>query len=140
MRMILDHNETQAALALIVETQYRLRILMVEKGTTKAELAKKMGVSKSRISQLFGDYGNITLETLACAFHALGETAEVTSPTLQRLLDEGEYRTVSLPPNSAPDSSARLEAHAAAPADVDWSSALLPPDEAGNDNFLANAA
>jgi transcriptional regulator with XRE-family HTH domain len=54
-----------------VRVQHRLQTLMTEQGMTQKDLAEKMGVSTSRISQIFSDRCNIGIKNLAKIFHAL---------------------------------------------------------------------
>lgn len=58
---------------LVARAQSLLQQLLNEKGMTKTDLAKKMGVSKARVSQIFSDEQNFTFRLMATAFHALGE-------------------------------------------------------------------
>lgn len=58
---------------LVASVQSLLQEILDEKGLNKADLAKKMGVSKARVSQIFSDNQNFTLRLLASAFHSLGE-------------------------------------------------------------------
>lgn len=58
---------------LVAATQSILEDILREKGMSKTDLAKRMGVSKSRVSQIFSDNQNFTFRLVANAFHALGE-------------------------------------------------------------------
>jgi transcriptional regulator with XRE-family HTH domain len=58
---------------LVARAQSMLHECMVSRGLNQTDLAIKMGVSKSRVSQIFSDHQNFTLRLLANAFHALGE-------------------------------------------------------------------
>jgi transcriptional regulator with XRE-family HTH domain len=70
--------------ALVVDVQVLLLNWMEEKGISRAELAKRMGVSRARVTQLLSDEcKNLTIRSLARAAHALGETVEV-KPTKSR--------------------------------------------------------
>jgi predicted XRE-type DNA-binding protein len=63
----------------VVDAQIFLNELMIEKSMSRADLAKAMGVSRARISQLFSDdCTNFTVRLLARAIHAMGEEAVVT--------------------------------------------------------------
>lgn len=58
----------------VAEAQARLQMLLEERGVTRAELARKLGVSRARITQIFSDDAtNLTLRLLARSFIALGE-------------------------------------------------------------------
>lgn len=63
--------------ALVVDVQIFLHNLMEEKGMSRADLAKAMGVSRARVSQMLSDdCRNLTVRLLARATHALGERME----------------------------------------------------------------
>jgi transcriptional regulator with XRE-family HTH domain len=65
--------------ALVVNAQGLLQQLMNEKGMSRADLARSMGVSRARVSQLFSDEcRNFTIRFWARALFALGEEAVVT--------------------------------------------------------------
>jgi transcriptional regulator with XRE-family HTH domain len=65
--------------ALVVNAQGLLQELMNEKGVSRADLARAMGVSRARVTQLFSDEcTNFTLRLWARALFALGEDAVVT--------------------------------------------------------------
>lgn len=59
----------------VIEAQTFLHALMEEKGLSRADLARAMGVSRARVTQIFSDEcKNFTVRLLARASHALGET------------------------------------------------------------------
>ena len=58
---------------LVADIQSALEQLLHEKGCTRADLARRMGVSKARVTQIFSDSQNFTVRLVARAFHALGE-------------------------------------------------------------------
>ena len=58
---------------LVASVQSLLEEALRERGWNKSDLARKMGVSKARVSQMFSDNQNFTMRLLANAFHALGE-------------------------------------------------------------------
>lgn len=63
----------------VVDAQIFLNELMIEKRMSRSDLAKAMGVSRARISQIFSDdCKNFTVRLLARAIHALGEEAFLT--------------------------------------------------------------
>lgn len=65
--------------ALVVNAQGLLQELMEEKGVSRADLARAMGVSRARVTQLFSDEcKNFTIRFWARALFALGEEAVVT--------------------------------------------------------------
>lgn len=58
----------------VSEAQARLGLMLDEKGVTRAELARKLGVSRARVTQIFSDdASNLTLRLLARSYLALGE-------------------------------------------------------------------
>lgn len=58
----------------VADTQLLLHEMMLDKGITRAELARRMGVSRPRVSQFFSsECTNFTVRLLANAMHALGE-------------------------------------------------------------------
>jgi transcriptional regulator with XRE-family HTH domain len=62
----------------VVELQTSLHRMMEEKGMTRADLARAMGVTRARVTQIFSDEcTNFTVRLLARAYHALGETPEI---------------------------------------------------------------
>lgn len=52
---------------------------MARHGVNRAELARRVGLSKPRMTQLFGPHPNMTLETVARLFDALGERPRLVS-------------------------------------------------------------
>ncbi|WOE74899.1 helix-turn-helix domain-containing protein [Alterisphingorhabdus coralli] len=83
--MIMAHSNNQderlifAEEALVVEAQGLLQELLNEKDMTRADLARAMGVSRSRVTQLFSDEcKNFTIRLWARALFALGEEAVVS--------------------------------------------------------------
>lgn len=81
----------QDPMTFIVDTQFRIQRLMNEKGITNRQLAEALGVSKSRVSNMFGPRPNLTLETLARVFLALESgLPRVTTDHLDALLTRDE--------------------------------------------------
>ncbi|MEN2977366.1 helix-turn-helix domain-containing protein [Tistrella bauzanensis] len=75
----------------VVDTQIRIARLMEARGMSNKELADALGVGKSRVSNMFGSQPNLTLETLAKVFLALGaELPRVTTDELDALLAADE--------------------------------------------------
>lgn len=85
-QQVLDKAETRAVERLIVDTQFLIHQLMIDEGVSRAELAKRLNCSKSRITQMFGDHPNLTLETLARVFFALNDKCRVTSDKAERVM------------------------------------------------------
>lgn len=84
----LSTDEIEAVEKFIVDTQFRIFQLMRLRKVSRKQLADALGVSKARITQLFGDNGNITMETLARIFFALDEKCEVTSRGVEHALHQ----------------------------------------------------
>lgn len=85
-----DFNNDQTIASFVADVQLRLHLLMESQNVSRTELAERASMSKSRISQIFGQHANITLDTLARLFHALGQNVTVTSPLLDELLSKSE--------------------------------------------------
>ncbi len=78
--MPLDKDEIrrlQAEENLIIDAQFLIQSLMNEKNMTKADVAKTLGLSKARLSQIMGTNSNLTLRVLARIIDALGESVEI---------------------------------------------------------------
>lgn len=54
-----------------------LAVLAVRAGVSRTELAKRMGWSKARVSQVLGGNGNLTVETIHAVTRALGHRFDV---------------------------------------------------------------
>ncbi|WP_049810309.1 helix-turn-helix domain-containing protein [Bradyrhizobium japonicum] len=79
-----DHIEAQEDL--VIDAQFLLHDLMIERGVSRTELARRVGISKARLSQFFNAKANPTLRTLAVLFQALGETVKLEracTPSIQ---------------------------------------------------------
>ena len=64
----------------IAEAQSRLGDLMEIKGITRAELARRLDVSRARVTQIFSDESkNFTVRLLVRSFLALGEEPMIIS-------------------------------------------------------------
>jgi transcriptional regulator with XRE-family HTH domain len=64
----------------IAETQARLSQMLDDKGVSRAELARKLSVSRARVTQIFADdANNLTLKLLARSFIALDEEPLIIS-------------------------------------------------------------
>jgi transcriptional regulator with XRE-family HTH domain len=69
----------------VVEVQSFLQELMDEKNVSRSELARRMGVSRGRITQIFSDEcTNLTIRLLARAVHALGEVPAIDCSLTRR--------------------------------------------------------
>lgn len=86
MNQVVDKERaaTFAEEAFVVDVQSFLHHMMEEKGISRADLAKAMGVSKARVSQIFSDEAkNFTVRLLARAAHAMGEVVELDAEFLR---------------------------------------------------------
>ena len=54
-----------------------LAVLAARAGVSRTELAKRLGWSKARVSQVLGDNGNLTVETIHAVTRALGHRFDV---------------------------------------------------------------
>jgi transcriptional regulator with XRE-family HTH domain len=64
---------TAAEENLIIDFQFLLQELMARHKISRAELARRAGITEARLSQLFGSEANPTAKTIARLLHALGE-------------------------------------------------------------------
>lgn len=62
---------------LVAAIQSELEELLAETGCSRADLAKRMGVTKARVSQIFSDDQNFTVRLVARAFHALDQKVRI---------------------------------------------------------------
>ena len=69
----------------IADTQVAVQSLMRRAGMSKSQLADALGVTRARVTQLFSEKPNMTLQTLARIFHALGDRPEIVSPKLRQM-------------------------------------------------------
>lgn len=63
---------------LLLEATENLCLVMEREGVTSRELARRLKVSPARVSQMLDGTRNLTLATLAEAFHALGRSLHIT--------------------------------------------------------------
>lgn len=71
----------------VSEIQARLSSIMEDKGISRAELARKLGVSRARVTQIFSDdANNFTIRLMFNVFSALEEEPIIlTKQEYQRL-------------------------------------------------------
>lgn len=117
----------------VVDVQILLNTIMVEKGISRADLARAMNVSRPRITQIFSDdCKNLTVRLLARAMHALGESPEMICMRLADRNDDAvEFKSlhVSAAADRMPTSWCETE-------EIDVSEDWLP----ANDNLFASLA
>jgi len=81
--------------SLVVDAQLFLHNLMEEKGVTRAQLARAMGVSRARVSQIFSDEcKNFTIRNFARAAFALGERVEFDCDHFKNSRCRKEYKSM----------------------------------------------
>jgi transcriptional regulator with XRE-family HTH domain len=84
--------------ALVVDAQLFLHNLMEEKGYSRADLARLMGVSRARVSQLFSDEcKNFTIRNFARAAFALGEKVDLDCDHFRAVRSRKEYKSIAGP-------------------------------------------
>jgi transcriptional regulator with XRE-family HTH domain len=66
------------------DVQLTIQEVMHCKGITRSHLAKLLGCSPARVTQVLGEDGNPTIETIAQVFYALGDTCSFESALLKR--------------------------------------------------------
>lgn len=81
--MDFDRDLIEAEEDFVIDAQFLLQDLMSNHNITRADLARKAGVSKARLTHLFKPDANPTLRTLARLFYALGEKPVVSSASRQ---------------------------------------------------------
>lgn len=74
-----DYDLLLAEESFILDAQMTVQRILNERGITQAELARRMGVGESYVSQMLGDSAkNLTLRTVARVMTALDETPHLT--------------------------------------------------------------
>jgi transcriptional regulator with XRE-family HTH domain len=82
----IDYDLLLAEETLILDVQMTVQRVLNEKGMTQAELARRLGVGESYVSQMLSDSArNLTLRTVARVMTALGETPHLT---IQRWVEQ----------------------------------------------------
>jgi transcriptional regulator with XRE-family HTH domain len=71
---VLDFVEAEEDL--LIDFQFLVQDVLTSKGISKSELAKRTGISKSRLSQILSAEANPSVKTFARLFHALGVKVE----------------------------------------------------------------
>lgn len=84
----ITHDEMiSAEESLIADVQVVIHNLMLERRISRADLARALGVSDARVSQMFSDAApNLTLRTIARVFRVLGEECRFTSDRWEEIL------------------------------------------------------
>lgn len=68
-----DEELIEAEEDLVIDAQFLIQELMNEHGISRAELARRAGVSKARLTQLMRSEANPTLRTLAKLAYVMGD-------------------------------------------------------------------
>lgn len=69
----LEDTVIEAEEDFVIDAQFLIQELMNEHGLSRADLAKKLGVSKARLTQMMKPDANPTMRSVARVAHALGE-------------------------------------------------------------------
>jgi DNA-binding phage protein len=77
MKHVIDAAAIEAEENFLIDVQFLLQSVLTEKGMSRAALARKVGISKARLSQIFAAEANPTVKNCARLFHALGEDLTV---------------------------------------------------------------
>ena len=73
-----DAGLIEAEEDLVIDAQFLIQELLREHGMTRAELARRTGISKARLSQMMRPEANPTLRSLARLFYAMGDRATLS--------------------------------------------------------------
>lgn len=79
-------HPSQAAADLLVEFQVGLGSVMKHEGIDLAELARRMGTDLRTVVRMMGQGANVGLDTVARAFHAVGDVAELKSARFRQII------------------------------------------------------
>ncbi|WP_051789890.1 helix-turn-helix domain-containing protein [Streptomyces sp. NRRL S-1022] len=102
-----ENTTDLAAARLARQASASLAGLLAGLGRSRSDLAKAMGVSPGRISQIMSGDANLTVRTLAAAAEALDAEVEITFHLRPRQADSNR----SDGQNSSPLRSASLRSH-----------------------------
>lgn len=82
----------------LLAAQKAMQRLVNAQGLRYRDLARRLGVSEARVSQLFGDdASNLTMRTLAKVFHTFGEELVITSKSeFERALSDAKGSALDL--------------------------------------------
>lgn len=81
--------------AFVVEVQSLLQTVMNERGYSRADLARALGVSRARVTQIFSDEcKNLTIRLLARAVAVMGDRIEVSSESYRCAQQRNEFALV----------------------------------------------
>lgn len=74
---VLNEAEIIAEEDLVIDVQFLLQEMINKHSVSRSELAKKIGITRARLTQLMQPNANPTIRTLARIFNALGERIEI---------------------------------------------------------------
>ena len=83
-----------------------LAILVAESGISRSDLAKKLGWTRARVSQVLSGQGNLTIETMHAVAKAAGSSFDVVfrKPAAARALQPWQQKaTLQLPMSDEPE-------------------------------------
>jgi DNA-binding phage protein len=80
--MAIDERKIEAEEDLIIDVQFLLQRLLNEKNMSRADLARKAGISKARLTQVLRPEANPTLRTISNLLYALEEKGVFSSTSL----------------------------------------------------------
>lgn len=83
-----DEGLIEAEEDFVIDAQFLIQELLEERKMTRAELARRVGISKARLTQLLRSDANPTLRTIARVLFALGE-----KPRLKRCSEQAMPET-----------------------------------------------
>ena len=75
---VFDEALIEAEEDFVIDAQFLIQELLNQQGMSRAELARRIGVSKARLTQMLRPDANPTLRTVARVFQALGHKAQLT--------------------------------------------------------------
>jgi len=81
-------SSNQKAWGLINDFYHMVLTYMEDNNITKADLAKKLGKSRSAISQMFNKTPNITIKKMVEISDAIGLNIDITSPEIHNKIKE----------------------------------------------------
>lgn len=80
-----DEMAVEAEENLVIDVQFLIQRLLNESGMSRADLARRVGISRARLTQMMKPDANLQLRTIARVLYALGAYA-----TIQQCAPAGE--------------------------------------------------
>jgi transcriptional regulator with XRE-family HTH domain len=123
---------------LVIDAQFLLHDLMLEHNVSRAELARRLGVSKAHLTQLFKPGANPSLRKVAELFHALGEKVRLErAPAAAMAHNKGETVWTEEEASRTPPKSVVAHNHDLFAAFLRERSPVQFVDGAANDQWVA---